>query len=66
MTSIDATSGIRALASNEIDEASGGLWPFIAAGIALGILYCMADGTFDKAQPRLVMGDFPSDPHNAG
>jgi len=66
MTSITATSGIRAISRGEIDQVSGGWFPFIAAGVALGILYCMADGTFDKAQPKPVMGDFPAGPHNMG
>jgi hypothetical protein len=66
MTSIDTTPGMREIQAGEIDQVSGGFFPFIATGIALGILYCMADGTFDKAQPKPVMGDYPSGPHNAG
>jgi hypothetical protein len=40
------------------------LFPFIATGVALGILYCWADGDFDpKPGPK---GDFPTGPKNVG
>ena len=50
--------------SKELDQVSGGFFPFIATGVALGILYCMADGTFDP--PPAPKGDFPSGPKNVG
>lgn len=57
-------SDIRELSVDETDQASGGLFPFLATGIALGILYCMADGTLDpKPGPK---GDFPTGPKNVG
>jgi hypothetical protein len=58
------TNGVRELSVDETDQTSGGLFPFIATGIALGILYCMADGTLDpKPGPK---GDFPTGPKNVG
>jgi hypothetical protein len=54
----------RAISDAEIDEVSGGFFPFIATGVAIGILYCMADGTLDpKPGPK---GDFPIGPKNVG
>ena len=54
----------RAISETELDQVSGGLFPFIATGVALGILYCMADGTLDpKPGPK---GDFPTGPKNVG
>ena len=48
----------------EMDQVSGGFFPFISTGVALGILYCMADGTLDpKPGPK---GDFPTGPKNVG
>jgi hypothetical protein len=54
----------RPLSGSEIEQVSGGLFPFIATGVALGILYCMADGTLDpKPGPK---GDFPIGPKDVG
>jgi hypothetical protein len=39
------------------------LFPFIALGVALGIAYCIADGTLDP--PPAPKGDFPTGPKNA-
>jgi hypothetical protein len=47
------------LAHHEIDQVSGGFFPFIATGIAIGIAYCWADGDFDK---KPTMGDYPTTP----
>jgi hypothetical protein len=58
------TNEVRELSFDEMDQASGGLFPFIATGVALGILYCWADGDFDpKPGPK---GDFPTGPKNVG
>ena len=57
------TPAIRALSGGELDQVSGGFFPFIALGVALGIGYCMLDGTFDK--PR-VLGDFPGGGKDVG
>jgi hypothetical protein len=47
-----------------LDEASGGWFPFIALGVALGIGYCILDGTLDpKPGPK---GDFLTGPKNVG
>ena len=54
----------RTISDVELDQVSGGLFPFIATGVAVGILYCMADGTLDpKPGPK---GDFPTGPKNVG
>jgi hypothetical protein len=58
------TSDVRALSSDEIDQASGGLFPFLTAGIFIGICYCWADGDFDP--PPNPKGDFPTGPKNVG
>jgi len=62
---IDASNApaIRMIPDGELDQVSGGWFPFIALGVALGIGYCMLDGTFDK--PR-VLGDFPGGPKDVG
>jgi hypothetical protein len=60
--SVAATS--RPISDTELDQVSGGFFPFIATGVALGILYCMADGTLDP-QPG-PKGDFPTGPKNVG
>jgi hypothetical protein len=55
---------VRELSVSETEQASGGFFPFIATGVALGILYCWADGDFDpKPGPK---GDFPTGPKNVG
>ena len=55
--------GIAPLSSADVDEVSGGFFPFIALGVALGIAYCIADGTLDP--PPAPRGDFPTGPKNA-
>jgi hypothetical protein len=57
-------STTRAISDYEMDQVSGGFFPFIAAGVAIGILYCWADGDFDP--PPAPQGDFPTGPKNAG
>jgi lactobin A/cerein 7B family class IIb bacteriocin len=56
-------NGIAPLSNAELDQVSGGLFPFIALGVALGIAYCIADGTLDP--PPAPKGDFPTGPKNA-
>jgi hypothetical protein len=56
-------SGIEPLSDADLDRVSGGLFPFIALGVALGIAYCIADGTLDP--PPAPKGDFPTGPKNA-
>jgi hypothetical protein len=55
--------GIASLSNVDIDRVSGGFFPFIALGVALGIAYCIADGTLDP--PPAPKGDFPTGPKNA-
>jgi hypothetical protein len=55
--------GIVPLSNADLDRVSGGLFPFIALGVALGIAYCIADGTLDP--PPAPKGDFPTGPKNA-
>ena len=63
-TSTLNAGGLAPLSAAELDQVSGGWFPFIALGVALGIGYCMLDGTFDKAPgPK---GDFPTGPKNMG
>jgi lactobin A/cerein 7B family class IIb bacteriocin len=59
-----ALNAIRAMSNAELDQVSGGWFPFVAAGVALGILYCWADGDFDSPPPP--QGDFPTGPKNVG
>jgi hypothetical protein len=64
MTSMSLKGGgITPLSNAELDQVSGGLFPFIALGVALGIAYCIADGTLDP--PPAPKGDFPTGPKNA-
>jgi len=51
------------LSDADLDRVSGGFFPFIALGVALGIAYCIADGTLDP--PPAPKGDFPTGPKNA-
>lgn len=55
--------GIVPLSNADLDRVSGGFFPFIALGVALGIAYCIADGTLDP--PPAPKGDFPTGPKNA-
>jgi hypothetical protein len=55
--------GIVPLSNADLDQVSGGFFPFIALGVALGIAYCIADGTLDP--PPAPKGDFPTGPKNA-
>jgi hypothetical protein len=55
--------GIMPLSNAELDRVSGGFFPFVALGVALGIAYCIADGTLDP--PPAPKGDFPTGPKNA-
>ena len=58
------TNEVRELSVDEMDQASGGFFPFIATGVAIGFLYCWADGDFaPKPAPK---GDFPTGPKNVG
>jgi hypothetical protein len=57
------SGGVVPLSNAERDEVSGGFFPFIALGVALGIAYCIADGTLDP--PPALKGDFPTGPKNA-
>jgi hypothetical protein len=59
-----SASAVRAMSGAELDQVSGGFFPFIAAGVALGILYCWADGDFDS--PPGPKGDFPTGPKDVG
>ena len=62
--SLAIAANTRAVSDAELDQVNGGLFPFLASGVELGILYCMADGTFDpKPGPK---GDFPTGPKNVG
>ena len=48
----------------DLDQVSGGCFTFIGLGVALGIGYCIVDGTLDpKPGPK---GDFPIGPKNMG
>jgi hypothetical protein len=49
--------GFALLSDDKLDQVSGGFFPFIALGVALGIGYCILDGSFDK--PPAPKGDFP-------
>lgn len=53
-----------ALPDGSLDQVSGGFFPFVALGVALGIGYCIADGTLDP--PPAPKGDFPRGPKNIG
>jgi hypothetical protein len=56
--------GLAQLSDANLDEVSGGWFPFIALGVALGIGYCIWDGTLGpKPGPK---GDFPTGPKNVG
>jgi hypothetical protein len=55
--------GIVPLSDIDLDRVSGGFFPFIALGVALGLAYCIADGTLDP--PPAPKGDFPTGPKNA-
>jgi hypothetical protein len=54
--------GIAPLSDADLDRVSGGFFPFIALGVALGLAYCIADGTLDP--PPAPKGDFPTGPKN--
>ena len=56
--------GLAQLSDSNLDQVNGGWFPFIALGVALGIGYCILDGTFDK--PPGPKGDFPKGPKNMG
>jgi hypothetical protein len=56
--------GLAPLSDAKLDQVNGGWFPFIALGVALGIGYCIVDGTLDpKPGPK---GDFPIGPKNVG
>jgi hypothetical protein len=44
----------------DLEHVSGGFFPFVALGVALGIAYCIADGTLDP--PPAPKGDFSHRP----
>jgi hypothetical protein len=57
-------NGLAQLSDSNLDKVSGGWFPFVALGVALGIGYCIWDGTLDpKPGPK---GDFPTGPKNVG
>ena len=57
-------NGLARVSDFDLDQVSGGWFPFIALGVALGIGYCILDGTLDpKPGPK---GDFPKGPKNMG
>lgn len=57
-------NGLAQVSDFDLDQVSGGWFPFIALGVALGIGYCILDGTLDpKPGPK---GDFPKGPKNMG
>ena len=53
------------LSDASLDQVSGGWFPFIALGVALGIGYCIWDGTIGGTKPG-PKGDFPIVPKNVG
>jgi len=53
----------RTLADGEVDQINGGIIPFIAPGILLGMAYRWLDGDFDT---KPVLGDYPTGPKNTG
>ena len=55
--------GLAPLSDANLDQVSGGWFPFIALGVALGIGYCIVDGTLTEAGPE---GRFPDRPENVG
>jgi hypothetical protein len=52
-----------AISETELDRASGGFFPFVALGVALGIAYCIADGTLDRLRPQRAI--FRRDPRTS-
>jgi hypothetical protein len=48
----------------DLEHVSGGFFPFVALGVALGIAYCIADGTLDP--PSAPKGDFLTGQKNVG
>jgi len=67
MTNMQAalnTEDFARLSDCDLDEVKGGWFPFIALGVAIGIGYCIWDGTLGP-KPG-VKGDFPTGPKNMG
>ena len=56
--------GLTSLPDFELDQVNGGFFPFVALGVALGIGYCILDGTLDL--PPAPKGDFPRGSKNMG
>src|SRR5712692_9868958 len=60
--SVPNAKALNQISDTELDQVSGSFFPFVALGVALGIAYCIADGTLDP--PPAPKGDFNTGPKN--